>query len=173
MRLIRILGFGITVPCLLLVIQIIVVRPAWGQLAGREVPGLSQGYAFSLAHLNMPVMRQTLPARAVVRPNFVGRRQSHGTLWAGSIVALTAANLVDARSSWGKPEANYVLAGSGQRFGTRGAAIKVGINSLWVVSQVAMRRKKRDHLAFVVANFGIAAVFAVSACHNYRIARIR
>src|SRR5260370_21925997 len=60
---------------------------------------------------------------------------SHRKLWAGSLIALGAANIVDAQSSWGKQEANSALAGPQGSFAARGAVMKTGINSCLLLSQ--------------------------------------
>ena len=85
-------------------------------------------------------------------------------LWLVSLAALTAANVADAQSSWGRPELNGIL---GARFGGRGIAIKVGINGAWIVGQVIVLRRHRAYRAFAVGNFAAAGVFTGAAVHNY------
>src|SRR5450759_1682791 len=61
-------------------------------------------------------------------------------LWMASLAALAAANVADVQSSWRKDEGNRVLAGTGGRFGARGAVLKGGINAVWIVGQVMALR---------------------------------
>jgi len=89
------------------------------------------------------------------------------TLWWTSVAALGAATLADAHSSWGKYEANSVLAGAGGKFGTRGALVKVGVTSGWVATQAVILRKSRSHRMLAIINFAAATAFSIAACHNY------
>ena len=66
-----------------------------------------------------------------VEANRAGR-----ALWIASVAALGVANIADARSSWSKNEGNRVLAEGGGTFGAKGAAIKGGINAVWIAGQM-------------------------------------
>lgn len=96
----------------------------------------------------------------------VGAGRAGRALWMASVAALVAANVADARSSWRKDEGNRVLAGTGGRFGARGAALKGGINALWIGSQVMALRKSREHRTIAIVNFAAASIFGVLAYRN-------
>jgi hypothetical protein len=112
------------------------------------------------------------PIRASVLRSEVPRRgQPSRGLWIASIVVLAGANMADARSSWNKDDASRTLVGSQGKFGTKGALIKCGINSLWVVGQFASLRKNPAHRRLLaIVNFAAASVFAVVAYRNSGIA---
>jgi hypothetical protein len=99
-------------------------------------------------------------------------------LWLVSIPVFIAANVLDASSSWGKPEANRVLQGSGGRFDGRSAALKFGIAGGMIAGEYSLIRmlKKRDPAsrdaaltASAWSNFVGAGVLSGTAIHNYRL----
>jgi hypothetical protein len=95
-------------------------------------------------------------------------------LWKLSLTTLAAANIMDARSSWGKPERNAALAGPNGRFGRDGALIKLALQGgLFGVEYLVARghptRKVYRALSFI--NFGAAAATGAVAAHNYTIGR--
>lgn len=98
-------------------------------------------------------------------------------LWLVSIPVFIAANVLDAGSSWGKPEANRVLQGSGGRFDGKSAALKFGIAGSMIVGEYSLiRMLKRDPAskdaaltASAWSNFVGAGVLSGTAIHNYRL----
>jgi hypothetical protein len=97
-------------------------------------------------------------------------------LWWISVPVLVAASALDAHSSWGKPEANPLLRGSGGRFDGKSLSIKLGISAGILGGEYIMaRRLKRDErlenagfLTSGASNMVGAAVLAVTAQTNYR-----
>lgn len=96
----------------------------------------------------------------------VGAGRAGRALWMASMAALAAANMADAQSSWGKEEGNRVLAGGGGRFGAKGAALKGGINAVWIVGQVMALRRNPAHRTITIVNFTAASVFGALAYRN-------
>jgi hypothetical protein len=89
-------------------------------------------------------------------------------LWKASLVALVAASAVDAHSSWGKLEANAVIAGSDGRFGARSLGMKVGLTGVvLVVQHWVIKKDARAARGLTIANAALAAVHAGVAAHNY------
>jgi hypothetical protein len=91
-------------------------------------------------------------------------------LWKVSLGALAAAHVLDIQSSWGKRELNPNLAGSAGTFGTRGTALKVGMQSgLVMVECLVLRRASgaKPHRALAVLNFVAAGVIGGVAARNY------
>lgn len=89
-------------------------------------------------------------------------------LWRASVVALVAASAVDAHSSWGKLEANPVVAGRDGRFGARSLGMKVGLTSAVVVVQHWLIKKNPGAArGLSIANLGLTAAHAAIAVHNY------
>jgi hypothetical protein len=99
----------------------------------------------------------------------VGAGRAGRALWMASVAALAAANVADAQSSWSKDEGNRVLAGAGGRFGAKGAALKGGINAVWIVGQVMALRRNPAHRTIAIVNFTAASVFGVLAYRNRNI----
>ncbi len=87
-------------------------------------------------------------------------------LWLASVAALAASHVADTRSSWNKDEANRLLAGSNGRFGAKGAAIKTGVNALWIAGQVAALRRNPAHRTLAIINFAAASVLGALAWRN-------
>jgi hypothetical protein len=98
------------------------------------------------------------------RGNEVGRPGR--AVWIASIAALAAANVADAHTSWNKSEGNGILAGSNGSFGAKGAAIKGGVNGLWVVGQVIWLRKNSRYHTLAFVNFAAASLFGALAYRN-------
>jgi hypothetical protein len=89
-------------------------------------------------------------------------------LWKASLVALVAASAVDAHSSWGKLEANPLLANNSGRFGMQSIALKGIIAGGAVGAQwILFRHSPSGRRAATVANFAMAGVYAKVAAHNY------
>ena len=88
-------------------------------------------------------------------------------LWKASLLALAASSALDAHSSWGKLEANPLLA-SGGRFGVRGLVLKAGLTGAAMGLQWRLiKRGKRSARYFTVVNFGWTAFHAGVAAYNY------
>jgi hypothetical protein len=98
-------------------------------------------------------------------------------LWLVSIPVFIAANMLDASSSWGRPEANSILQGSGGRFDGRSAALKFGIAGGMIAGEYSLiHMLKRDPASRSAAltastwsNFIGAGVLSGTAIHNYRL----
>jgi len=109
------------------------------------------------------------PVAAIQNPAAPGKN-----LWRSSVVALTAANLMDVHSSWGKRELNSTLAGPTGTFGRQGALLKLGFQGGLVGLEYLITRghptgKLYRKLAFI--NFGASAAIGAVAAHNYTIPR--
>jgi hypothetical protein len=84
-------------------------------------------------------------------------------------VALVAASVVDAKSSWGRRELNPMLADGSGRFGARGLGIKLGIlGGAQVVQGMLVRRDRRAAAPAAAVNCGVAGVLGYAVAHNLR-----
>ena len=95
-------------------------------------------------------------------------------LWRTSLAALAVANVMDARTSWGKFELNPNLSGQNGKFGREGALIKLGIVSgTFVVEAVVLRHRasKRFYRGLALVNFGSASVTGATAIRNLGVPR--
>jgi hypothetical protein len=93
-------------------------------------------------------------------------------MWAASVGVLVAASVVDAHSSWGKPEANRLLANGQGRFGGRGVALKglltgAAVGLQWVMVRKGPEGGKKAARVAAVSNFAMAAAYGVVIRHNY------
>jgi len=87
-----------------------------------------------------------------------------------SLAALAAGNAADVQSSWGRPEANPLLAGSHGRFDWRSASIKVGIQAPLVGFQLWRARKQPSpslYKSYAITNFAVGGAFGAVAIHNF------
>ena len=94
------------------------------------------------------------------------------TLWRASVLAMVGANVMDARSSWGKNELNPNLSGNIGSFGREGSLIKLGIVSgIFVLEAVLLRHHPSSKLYHRLAliNFGSASVTGGIAIRNFGI----
>ena len=104
-------------------------------------------------------------------------RATHATgknLWRVSVVALAAANVMDADSSWGKHELNPNLSGNNGRFGRDGALLKLGIvGGMFVVESLILRRRSsaKFYRGLALINFGSASVTGAIAIRNFGVPR--
>jgi len=90
------------------------------------------------------------------------------TAWKASLAAVIAASVIDAQSSWGKQEANPLLANSAGRFGGRSVAIKGILTGAALGTQWFMVRHKPEMRRYAtLGNFGLAGIYAKVAAHNY------
>lgn len=93
-------------------------------------------------------------------------------LWIWSLAALAAGNIADMHSSWGRPEANPLLAGANGRFDWRSAGIKLGIQTPLIGFQLWRTRKNPSpslYKSYSITNFAVGGAFAGVAIHNYRL----
>ncbi len=139
--------------------------PAPGQLAADvNIPSV---LALHPAIEPAPVVepKVTVVQLTAPRPD-IGKR-----LWLASIAAVVAATAFDAATSWGKQEANPLLASPNGTFGPRGLAIKAGMAGALLVPQFWLHKHKPLQTGFTVANFADAAVFTGVSIHNLGVSR--
>lgn len=91
-------------------------------------------------------------------------------IWIASMFAMVAASGFDAGTSWGKQEANGLLASPDGTFGARGLSIKAGVAAAIIMPQILLRKHKDLRTKFSVANFAGAGVFTGVGIHNLGIA---
>lgn len=87
-------------------------------------------------------------------------------VWIASMLAMAGASGLDAGTSWGKQEANGLLASSDGTFGARGLSIKAGTAAAIILPQILFRKHKDFRAKFAMGNFAGAAVFTGVAIHN-------
>jgi hypothetical protein len=98
-------------------------------------------------------------------------------LWLVSIPVFIAANVLDASSSWGHPEANRLLQGNAGRFDGRSVALKFGIAGGMIAGEYSLIRMLKKNSASRDAaltgsawsNFAGAGVLSGAAIHNYKL----
>ncbi len=140
-------------------------------LAGAPAPGRLASPDQAPAGLNPSFQSITGPPRVTVIQIPDARPGAGQRLWIGSICAMVAASAFDAASSWGKQEANPLLASPDRTFGGRGLAIKAAIAGAVLLPQILLHKHKRFRKTFIVANFADAAVFTAVSIHNLGISR--
>jgi hypothetical protein len=91
-------------------------------------------------------------------------------IWIASMLAMAAASGFDAETSWGKLEANSLLASRDGTFGAKGVSIKAGAAAAIIIPQILFRKHKDLRVKFAIGNFAGAAVFSGVAIHNLGIA---
>jgi len=104
------------------------------------------------------------------------RLRRNRALWLISIPVFLAANVMDAQSSWAKPEANSVLRGQGGRFDAQSAAIKFSISGGVIAGEYSFihmfkrnaELRNTSYAASAWANLIGAGVLAGAAVHNYQ-----
>ena len=90
-------------------------------------------------------------------------------LYWSSVATVTAAQTLDAHSSWGKYEANPLLRSPDGRFGVRGVAVKSGIVAGSLTVQVLLLRKwPKARKVATITNFVLSGVMVGIAARNYR-----
>jgi hypothetical protein len=95
-------------------------------------------------------------------------------LWRASMVAVVAANVMDAHSSWGKRELNLNLSANNGKFGPQGALAKLGIvGGMFVLESLVLHHKpcSKFYRSLAVINFGWTSVTGVTAIRNYGVPR--
>lgn len=90
-------------------------------------------------------------------------------LWIASVMTAVAGTTLDAASSWGLREENGLLASSNGQFGARGVALKAALAAATIVPEIYLRKHQDLKRAFIVGNFGEAAMFSGVAIHNFRL----
>lgn len=109
------------------------------------------------------------------RPCFAESGSRWKKVWAASVGALATANVLDARSSAGRYEANPLLRDSQGRFSPgRAAMIKSAASGGVLLLQLLLRRKMPEHeleKPAAVINFATAAALGATAYRNTRTPR--
>lgn len=90
-------------------------------------------------------------------------------LWVASLVTLVASNAADAASSWGRMEANPLLASSNGRFGAKALSIKFGLTAAVAIPEIIFRKHADLKRVFALGNFTDSAAFGAAAIHNFAI----
>jgi hypothetical protein len=84
-----------------------------------------------------------------------------------SVAILAASSVADAGSSWRRPEANPVLAGSGSTFGSGSVAIKLGlVGSSFLLERIVLRHRPDLYRHIAWLNLGIAGAQGAVVRHN-------
>ena len=84
-----------------------------------------------------------------------------------SVAVLAASSAADAASSWRRPEANPVLAGSGSTFGAGSVAVKLGlVGSSFLLERLVLRHRPDLYRRVAWLNFGIAGALGAVVRHN-------
>ena len=111
------------------------------------------------------------PVAAVSNPE-LQKTGPRAKLWLVSVGAFASADVMDVRSSWGKPELNPALAGSNGTFGARGALLKGGIEGAMIGLEYLLLRHSHSAKLWKVTsliNFGAAGATAAVAARNWGI----
>ncbi len=88
-------------------------------------------------------------------------------IWWVTVAAVVGATLLDARSSWGKPELNPLLRGPNARFGGTGLAVKIGaVGGSCTLQWLALRKHPELASRFSGINGGLTSLFAGVAWRN-------
>jgi len=112
---------------------------------------------------------QTLSAQNIVRPE---QSRKRSVWWKVSAAALAVATSVDAHSSWGRVEANPVLAGRNGRFGSQGVALKALITGGVLSAQyMMMKNHPKAEKYGTWTNFVLAGALGSAAAYNYNLHR--
>ncbi len=89
-------------------------------------------------------------------------------LWKTSLVTLAGANLLDSVSSWGKCEANPLLAGSGGHFDSKALLLKgAALGGVVVLEQLTGKSHPRFYRFFTGANFAFSVGLTTVAVRNF------
>jgi hypothetical protein len=108
-------------------------------------------------------------ALALERPTLVEHpaAQRGRAFYRWSVALLAAASAADVASSWGRPEANPVLAGRGSPFGPRSVSIKLGLlGSCFLLERRALHRRPDLYRQTGWMNVAIAAAHTLIVRHN-------
>ena len=138
-------------------------------------------FGFSLAaQVNSTASASFLPADASLpgAPNTAMERSlrtvapdrtvpSGRAFYRWSVAVLAASSTADAASSWRRPEANPVLAGSGSTFGAGSVAVKLGlVGSSFLLERLVLRHRPDLYRRVAWLNFGIAGALGAVVRHN-------
>jgi hypothetical protein len=110
-----------------------------------------------------------LPVELPRAPQSAGKN-----LWRASMLAVAAANVMDAHSSWGKRELNLNLAEKNGSFGPQGVLLKVAIvGGIFGVESLILRHHSsaKFHRILALVNFGSASVTGATAIQNLSVPR--
>ena len=89
------------------------------------------------------------------------------TFYLWSVAILAASGAADVASSWRRPEANPVLAGSGSTFGSGSVAIKLGlVGSSFLLEHIVLRHRPDLYRHIAWLNLGIAGAQGAVVRHN-------
>ncbi len=113
-----------------------------------------------------PAIAPASGSPAIANENETRHDRIVNRIWIASMLAMVAASGLDAETSWGKPEANGLLASSNGTFGAKGVSIKAGVAATILIPQILFRKHKDVRVKFAVANFAGAGVFTGVAIHN-------
>ena len=90
------------------------------------------------------------------------------TFYRWSVAILAASGVADVASSWRRPEANPVVAGSGSTFGAGSVAIKLGlVGSSFLLERVVLRHRPDLYRRVAWLNFGIAGAQGAVVGRNF------
>jgi hypothetical protein len=121
-------------------------------------------------------MQVILLALLLAIPGFSQGRQPSKLgkiLYRSGQVALVVAHSLDIESSWGKPELNPLLQSADQRFGARGAAIKIGIVGLGLVAgELIVRKHPKMETYIGVLDFAVAGLESGVAVGNFHYSKV-
>ena len=89
------------------------------------------------------------------------------TFYRWSAAILAASGVADVASSWRRPEANPVMAGSGSTFGGQSVAIKLGlVGTSFLLERVVLRHRPDLYRRIAWLNLGIAGAQGAIVAHN-------
>lgn len=140
---------------------------AWGTPASAQVV-LKPGQLAVTSELTAlpPAIAPATSSPAIANNDEERHDRIVNRIWIASMLAMVAASGLDAETSWGKQEANGLLASSNGTFGAKGVSIKAGVAAAIVIPQILFRKHKDLRVKFAVANFAGAGVFTGVAIHN-------
>lgn len=118
-----------------------------------------------------PVSSSLVPTRAQIaqsqKPRVIQIPEKYNKLYKWSVAALVAGNVADVASSWGRPEANPILARNHSNFGGSALAVKSGITGGMLVFQYFMTKKHPEtKKSFMWTNFVSAGILGGVAARN-------
>lgn len=147
---------------------------AWGTTASAQV-ALKPGQLAVASELTAlpPAIAPASSTPAIANMDEERHDRIVNRIWIASMLAMVAASGLDAGTSWGKQEANGLLASSNGTFGAKGVSIKAGAAAAILIPQILFRKHKDLRVKFAVGNFAGAGVFTGVAIHNLGIAAPR
>ena len=90
--------------------------------------------------------------------------------WKMSLTPVFASQALDVASSYGMRELNPLLTSSDQRFGAKGAGIKLGATAAILgIEYLIVRKHTRAASIFTKINWSVSIMTAGFAAHNYAI----